>query len=74
LYNGIAGEAIHAESGICVHAGGQLPCGGRFGAGAGAAKVVTPGGRPTGGAGLRLMVPSRGSFAPTEATNAIAIS
>ena len=44
MYNGIAGAAIHAESGICVHAGGQLPCGGRFGGGAGAAKVQQPDG------------------------------
>jgi hypothetical protein len=44
LDNGIAGEAIHAESGMCVHAGGQLPFGGRFGSGAAAAKPVGAGG------------------------------
>jgi hypothetical protein len=33
-----------------VHTGGQLRCGGRFGGGAGAAKVRTAARRPTGGA------------------------
>jgi hypothetical protein len=44
------GDVIHSESGICVHTGGQLRCGGRFGGGAGAAKVRTAARRPTGGA------------------------
>lgn len=39
-YRGIAEGAIHAESGMCAHAGGQLPFGGRFGSGAGKANVV----------------------------------
>ena len=33
-----------------MQAGGQLPCGGRFGGGAGGAKVLTVRGRPMGGA------------------------
>jgi hypothetical protein len=49
--NGIAVGAIHAESGICVHAGGQLPFDGLCGYGAGAAKVVGAGEGPTGGRG-----------------------
>jgi hypothetical protein len=44
------GDVIHSESGICVHTAGQLRCGGRFGGGAGAAKVRTAAQQSTGGA------------------------
>jgi hypothetical protein len=43
------GGAIHAESEIWVHAGGQLAFGSRFGFGAGAANVLGAGGGPGGG-------------------------